>query len=273
MSNLAMADSIEVSAFAGLRFDALLGYVHPSSWPDFALECTDYPVLAAKHRVLSISPSALDDADGVDCENGDVTPGREANFEVPDFLQRQLDRGVWRPFAYASEYTWENLGLRTATDHFGDSIRRMVAKWVDGFQLLPGYDMQQCFGPTYQGRNVDMSWCLESAFPVSAQPVPKNDLHYPWYDKTKRHTPWGEDTEYDTTQRYDDVRKTIAHPKEGVHPVLAELEHKCNWFAGRCWSVGWNIHPLINGHPKWATDHLGWRRIYLARRAQSMRMV
>lgn len=268
MSDLLMLDSIEVSQFKGLKFDALAGYVPPSSWPDYQLECIDYPALAKIHRIESITPSAFDDASIIDCENGDATPP-----EVPAWVDRQLARGVWRPGVYASLSAWDG-GLLPALAHYDAKIRRWVADWTFSFAFSVSWADAQQYTDRYAGRNIDGSICKDTFFPAVAQPTPKNDLHYDWFDTHKRVTPYGRVSESDAAKAYDEKRdKFGAKLTIKQHAELARMEAECHWFMGRTASIARHLHPLPDGHANWRPDHLGYRHVALARRSQGQRMV
>lgn len=89
--DITMYDSIEVSAIPGLP-QAVAGYVG-GLWPTYSKLLTDFP--KAKH--LSIAVNAGEDADALDVEAGDATPA-----QVPEWVKRQVARGVKRPVVYAS---------------------------------------------------------------------------------------------------------------------------------------------------------------------------
>lgn len=86
-----MQDSITVANLTDAA-DAYLGYVN-GRWPT-------YPAVVARFPgkpVLSLAVSADADAEGCDCEAGNLTPA-----QVPGWVKRQLARGLTQPVVYAS---------------------------------------------------------------------------------------------------------------------------------------------------------------------------
>src|ERR1700757_2535413 len=141
-----MLDSIDPTVFRGLAFDALGGYAG-GRWPDWIMECDLYPGLASRHRIISYAVTVSEDADFADCEKGDLTPAQVENIWLP----RQFGRNVWRPGVYANLSDWQ-AGLQDALAHYGDKIRRIVARYDGIFEVPAGFDRQQFTDP-YQGRN------------------------------------------------------------------------------------------------------------------------
>lgn len=93
--------------------DAYIGYVD-GNWQT-------YPVLRAMFpaaHVLGLAVFPQDDAEGCDCETGDLTPG-----QVPDWTRRQLGRGVHRPVVYA------------AASAMGDVLDRLTAAGIKRSQV------------------------------------------------------------------------------------------------------------------------------------------
>lgn len=89
-----MYDSVDVAEIPA-DAPAVAGYVG-GHWPT-------YPSLHGRFphaRRLSIAVNAAEDADCLDVEPGDATPG-----EVVAWVKRQRDRGVRRPVIYASRDT------------------------------------------------------------------------------------------------------------------------------------------------------------------------
>lgn len=88
---ITMFDSINVTQIP-LSAAAVAGYVG-GNWPTFSKLAALFP---HAHR-LSIAVNAGEDADCLDVENGDATPE-----QAPDWVKRQLARGVKRPCIYCS---------------------------------------------------------------------------------------------------------------------------------------------------------------------------
>jgi hypothetical protein len=97
---LRMLDSITP---ANLRpgADAYLGYTD-GNWPTFPGLRRMFPGA----HLLSMAVFAIDNAEGCDCEKGDLTIA-----QVPGWVQRQHARGVQRPVVYASA---SNMGAALA---------------------------------------------------------------------------------------------------------------------------------------------------------------
>ncbi len=86
-----MYDSIDVSAIPA-NADIIAGYVD-GHWPTVSALRARFP----HARILAIAVFASDDADCLDVETGDATPG-----QAPGWVARQRARGVYRPVLYSS---------------------------------------------------------------------------------------------------------------------------------------------------------------------------
>lgn len=263
MSTLLMLDSVDPHAFAGLTFDGLAGYVG-GSWPDFSPEVALYPPLATAGRIISIAVNASENAEFLDCETGDAVPA-----DCGPWIDRQLARNVWRPGIYANASVW-NAGLAADLHHYGTTIRRWVADWVYRPELLPGFDAQQ-WTDRYLSRNIDGSQVLEDFFAPAPQPPHVNPVNYDWFPDGKFVSPYGILHERELVVRYDEVRKTDAHP--------AVLEAKLHWLARRVAFEAIHAHPLPAApawgaaRPSWSVNHRGWRYAQLIHRSQGRRFV
>lgn len=102
---LTMYDSVDIGQIPRSAL-AVAGYVG-GHWPTFT---ELVPLFPYAHR-QSIAISADEDADILDIENGDATPG-----QAPSWVKRQLARGVKRPGVYCSlAIAWRVwLGLKLA---------------------------------------------------------------------------------------------------------------------------------------------------------------
>lgn len=92
---------------------------------------TTFPAVKAQHpkaHVLSMAVFAADDADGCDCEPGDLTP-----WQTGPWVKRQLARGAWRPVIYANAATIPTVlaDLLIAGIH-RNQVRLLSAHWGDG---------------------------------------------------------------------------------------------------------------------------------------------
>lgn len=88
---LRMLDSI-TPANLPAGADAYLGYVD-GKFANYAEVKAKFP----HAHILSLAVFPEHDADGCDCETGDLTPA-----QVPSWVNRQIRRGAWRPVVYAS---------------------------------------------------------------------------------------------------------------------------------------------------------------------------
>lgn len=102
---LRMLDSIYVANLPG-GADAYLGYVD-GRWATFSELKARFP----HTHLLSMAVFASSDADGCDCEAGDLTPA-----QVPPWVLRQRRRGVARPVVYASASAMSEV-MRQLTMH------------------------------------------------------------------------------------------------------------------------------------------------------------
>lgn len=138
---------------------AVAGYVS-GSWPDFNRIVAMFP--HAQH--LSIAPTADHDADCLDVERGDATPG-----QAPAWVVRQHSRGVHRPCIYADRSTMPAVEQALSAIPRG-SYRLWVADWTYSPHLPAGFDACQ-WTDRALGRNLDQSVCADSFFSVP-QPAP-----------------------------------------------------------------------------------------------------
>jgi hypothetical protein len=103
--------------------DAYLGYVD-GRWATYAEVKARFPT--ARHLSLAVFPQ--DDAEGCDCENGDLTPG-----QVPSWVRRQMTRGQWRPVVYASASVMNSiLGGLAAAGITRSQVRLLSAHYEAG---------------------------------------------------------------------------------------------------------------------------------------------
>lgn len=149
---ITMYDSIEVEQIPS-KPQAVAGY-KGGRWPTFELLLVKFP--RAKH--LSIAVNATENADCLDVEIGDATPQ-----DVPEWVKRQIQRGIRRPCVYANLSTMP--AVITQLQLHG--LRNRVRLWVAHYTHLPhipsGYDACQWSDKAY-GRNLDISMCKEDFF-------------------------------------------------------------------------------------------------------------
>ena len=151
-----------VGRLASTSSDAVAGYVD-GRYKDLAELVRLYP----NHRHLSIAVTADHDADCLDIENGDATPA-----QAPGWVIRQHARGVPRPVLYANLSTMPVVVLRLEQAGIPRKSVRLWMAHFDQHAVIPdGFDAHQ-YSDTFQGRNVDVSVCLEDFFDVPPVPVP-----------------------------------------------------------------------------------------------------
>jgi hypothetical protein len=92
MTGLEMLDSVTVADLPD-GADAYLGYPFGDyvTWPELVAR------FGGRAHLLSMAVEAGQDAEGCDCETGDLTAA-----QVVPWVARQLGRGVWRPVVYRS---------------------------------------------------------------------------------------------------------------------------------------------------------------------------
>lgn len=151
--------------------DAYLGYVD-GKWPT-------YPELQKKFphaHLLSLAVSATSDAEGCDCENGDLTPQ-----QVPGWVERQIKRGVHRPVVYANASTIAGPLAVLLPAVLRDQVRLLSAHYGEGAHICgpvtckyPG--VPACDGTQWtdaaagvNGGQVDESVLSDSFFPLAVE--------------------------------------------------------------------------------------------------------
>lgn len=254
-----MFDTVTVStvpSFANTSSEAVAGYVDGLYNDEQQLKAA-FP--DAQH--LSIAVFASDDADCLDVETGDATPG-----EAPGWVNRQLARGATRPCLYANASTMpavvaacQGTGIQRA------SVRLWVAHYIyvqpaPPFEL--GADAVQ-WTDRALGRNLDQSICLDTFFgPPPPPPPPPDPYHYSWFSTGPFPSPWGQLNERDVVLHYDGARK---HPlRYKLH--LRELERQLGWLAARVTNEAYEQKDP-DGKPSWDRFDRGWRRWQLQLRA------
>lgn len=176
---LTMMDSIHVADLPG-GMDAYAGYVD-GRWPTITELRERFP-----HRhILSIAVFAVDDAQCLDIETGDATPG-----EFPAWARRQHEqRHIIRPCAYASVSVMDEVIAAYKAAGMG---RADVRLWSAHYKWKPGTDAKHICGPAtcglvsipmdgtqwrndapgVGGTHVDESVLAANFFPVVATPAP-----------------------------------------------------------------------------------------------------
>lgn len=116
--------------------------------------------------VLTLTVVPANEAEGCDCEVGDLTVAQAEAWVV-----ERLAAGVYRPVVYANSDRWENQGLLAGLAKYGSRIRRWVAAFPGtGANVPAGYDAHQ-----YATNGIDTSVCLSNFFdpPAPAPSAPK----------------------------------------------------------------------------------------------------
>jgi hypothetical protein len=164
-----MFDSINLSQIPAEAV-AAAGYANGSwaTWP--ALQQR----LPHAH-LLSITVSAAADADCLDVEKGDATPGQATGW-----LKRQAARKAYRPVIYANASTMPGLLSALAASGISRSSVRLWSAHYDGPHIcgpatcrypgVPACDGTQ-WTPNALGRNLDESLLLDDFFATPEPPV------------------------------------------------------------------------------------------------------
>jgi hypothetical protein len=129
---------------------AVAGYVG-GHWPSFRGLVARYP--HAKH--LSIAVNASEDAQCLDVETGDATPG-----QAPTWVRRQHKLGVARPVVYANTSTMPSvIAALTRAGIKRDEYLVWTAHYTDIEHIEPGSDATQWRNVETPGANYDVSRC------------------------------------------------------------------------------------------------------------------
>lgn len=153
--DLMMYDAIDVDAIPP-HAQAVAGYVD-GHWPTYGELARRFP---HTHRV-AITVFGSPEADVIDCEAGDVSPGTAVAWAT-----KQHHEGSWAPGIYASLSVWPELlerlrhaGLerrhyRVWTAHWTGTPHRCDADCFPGFSTRAGATQ---FANQWMGHNVDVS--------------------------------------------------------------------------------------------------------------------
>lgn len=172
---LTMFDSISVSQLPAGTGYCYAGYVN-GNWPTYRQVVASFP----GHHVLSIAVNSGADADCLDVENGDASPGQAAGW-----FARQLARGVTRPCIYASTSVIGTIiSLMGAAGISRGSVRFWSAHYGAGLHLCgPGSCGWSAADGTQwtssaMGRNLDQSVLLDNFFGAAPPPPPPHPSGY-----------------------------------------------------------------------------------------------
>jgi len=164
-----MFDAIDVASIP-LNAAAAAGYCD-GSWPTIL----DLKARLPHAHILSIAVFAVDDADCLDIETGDATPG-----DAPDWVRRQQARGVYRPTLYANastmpavveRLTWAGIGLsevRLWSAHY-TYVAHICGPDSCAYPGVPACDGTQ-FTDTALGLSLDESLLLDDFFAGPPKP-------------------------------------------------------------------------------------------------------
>lgn len=147
-------------------------------WPYFHELAARFPKAAEKGRLLDVAVFASDNATCLDIERGDATIE-----QAPEWFERQVLRGVYRPVLYTSASNMKALELAMARRHIPRSAYRLWSAHYTGKAHICGpktcgYGMSLADGTQWTdfalGVNLDESLLLGSFFdPRPAPPAPK----------------------------------------------------------------------------------------------------
>jgi hypothetical protein len=158
---ITLYDSVSLDAIPAAAI-AVAGYVN-GKWPTFANVLTRWP--NAAH--LSIAVSADADADCLDIERYDATPD-----QAPDWVHRQMARGLYRPAVYCSVSGALDVIDRLASAGIArTAVRLWIAHYGIGQHLCGPSCGYGAFGADatqwtsrYGGRNLDASVVPDYSF-------------------------------------------------------------------------------------------------------------
>lgn len=164
-----MYDSIDISQMPPGPGNCYAGYVN-GTWPTYNALLTTFP----GHNILSIAVNASANADCLDVETGDATPG-----QAPGWYARQVARGIIRPCLYANAGTMNQViaamrqvprsSMRLWSAHYGagqhicgPATCKLIPVAMDGTQWTD----------VALGRNLDESTLLPNFFGAAPPPPP-----------------------------------------------------------------------------------------------------
>lgn len=169
---ITMFDDVTVPILPSGGSYAYAGYVN-GLYPTFPDLQKRFP----GHRLLDISVFASDNATVLDIETGDATI-----VQAPDWSERQVARGVWRPGLYIQASNMKSLELEMAAAHIPRaSYRLWSAHYGPRAHLCSpktcGYGMTQAdatqWTSTALGLSLDQSILLPDFFDGRPAPAPK----------------------------------------------------------------------------------------------------
>lgn len=256
MSPLTMYDAVTISEIPA-NPQAVGGYVG-GNWPTWSSLIARFP----KAQHLSIAINSSEDAECLDIENGDATPG-----DAPAWHARQIARGVKRPCFYANTSTMPS--VLAAVSHVPRANYRLwTAHYTGAAHIEAGSDATQ-WTSTALGRNLDASQCSDSFFTDPPAPPVKNLVDYSLFSTGPFPSQWGDLNERGVVESYDGARKH----KLIYKLFLTKLEAELGFLANRVAFEAITGQPNADGTPSWGVDHRGVRFQQLSHRAQGQRFV
>lgn len=171
---ITMFDDITIPSMPSGGSYAYAGYVD-GIWPTFPELKAKYP----RHRLLSVAVFASDDAECLDIEKGDA-PIEDA----PEWYERQVHRGVWRPALYTSASNLRAVqNIMTAAHIARASYRLWSAHYLNRAHICApkscGYGISEADGCQWTSRalgiNLDQSILLPDFFDPRPAPTPQPD--------------------------------------------------------------------------------------------------
>jgi hypothetical protein len=227
---------------------------------------------------LSIAINAEEDAECLDVEAGDATPA-----EVPDWVRRQLARGVDRPVIYSSVSTMPAiLSLLEEVSIPASSIRVWTAHYTQVPHLCGpgncGYGMRVSADATqWTSRaldsNLDESLCTDNFF--GPPPPPPDPNHYAWYPvgPFRFRDADGETLEVDeraVVEEYDHLRIHAHLNRERLNElrVLITFLRKRVWYVSHYDPSTGRKRPTVD----WDAYYRGWRWQTLLARSRGERV-
>lgn len=152
---------------------AYAGYVG-GDWPTFAELERKFP----GHHLLSIAVNASEDAECLDIEAGDATIA-----QAPDWVKRQIRRGVFRPVLYVDASNMKALQQAMAAAGVpGNAWRLWTAHYLNKAHLCApwscGYGIHEADGTQWTdkalGLSLDQSVLVPDFFDKPVKPAPAN---------------------------------------------------------------------------------------------------
>lgn len=254
---LTMVDVVEMSALAGVKFDALAGYVNgrDSNYPTYEPMIEQHPQLARQHRIISIAPQAFLQARCLDMEPQDALLTQFPAWHAENFVG-----GGLKAVAYTSASQMADLIAVLDRSKLINAVWRWSAHYTGAPHICgpktcgyPQAHMTQ-WTDKYQGGNRDASEVPAEVFQV----VETFNYHYERYPNRTFLEANRRLNEFETVVEYD--RRMSGHVTPESRKRIDEvLRPELRIERDRVFSIATVLDPLPNGHPNWGPDHRGWR--------------